>query len=280
MIIGGGITIEPGVKIISEARGWNILMMYTGKKVSSTTWVATSDATVNTLRTNSGSPGTANFMTMSAESTGASARNNFGEGQGLYSAFFTQNNITKIALVDGSSGALEPTAHTNHLVYDLVESTGAETIEQILKRLDIYQRDAVSFNNNDTVWGSPSVLNHTAGTNGYSGLLAASGGTAFKSFSRAGVDQGLPGRFCVMGINRDSDNDIQSLCAFSGNLGTGKGDAWRAQNPEQSFWSYWGNDFHSGSKIQRIGSSLQTPPGVATQCPYTGDVYLMVYSPI
>lgn len=280
MIIGGGITIEPGVKIISEARGWNILMMYTGKKIASATWVANTDAGVNTLRTSMGSPGTSTFMTMNSTTTGALSRTGFGSGQGLYSAFFTQTNITKIALVDGSSGSLEPTSHTNHLVYDLVESTGAETIDQILKRLDIYQRDATSFSNNDTVWGNASVLNHTAGTNGYSGLLSASAGTAFKAYSRAGVDQGLPGRFAIMGINRDSDNDIQSLCAYSGTLQTGKGDAWRGQNPEQSFWSYWGNDFHTSSKTQRIGSSLQTPPGVATQCTYTGNVYLLVYSPI
>lgn len=280
MIIGGGISIGEGITITSEARGWNILMMYTGKKIASASWVATSDATVNTLRTGMGSPGTSTFMNITSANTSATSRTTFGNGQGLYSAFFTQNNITKIALVDGSSSSLEPTAHTNHLVYDLVESTGTETINDILKRLDIYQRDATSFSNNDTVWGNASVLNHTAGTNGYSGLLSASGGTAFKAYSRAGVDQGLPGRFAVMGINRDSDNDIQALCAFSGNLGTGKSDFWRGQNPEQSFWSYWGNDFHSSSKTQRIGSSLQTPPGVATQCTYTGNVYLLVYSPI
>lgn len=278
MIIGGGISIGEGIQITSEAQGWNILMMYTGKKIASSTWIATSDATVNTLRTGMGSPGTSNFMTMSESSTSAAARRGFGDGQGLYSAFFTQTNISKIALVDGSSGSLTPTAHTNHLVYDLVESTGAETINDILKRLDIYQRDATSFSNNDTVWGNPSAINHTAGTNGYSGLLTASAGTAFKAYSRAGVDQGLPGRFAIMGINREIDNDIQALCAYSGNLGTGKGDSWRGQNPEQSFWSYWGNDFHTSSKTQRIGSSLQTAPGVATQCTHVGNVYLLAYS--
>ncbi len=264
--------------VFSET-GWNILMMYTGKKIASTTWTATGTPSVNTLRTSMGSPGTSTFMTMTAASTGANGRTALGQGQGLYNAFFTQTGITKVALVDGSGSSLDPTSHTNYLVYDLVESTGSESIDAILKRLDIYQRDATQFQNNDTVWPNASVLNHTAGTNGYSGLLSASGGTAFKAFSRAGADQGLPGRFCVMGINRDSDNDIQALCAFSGNLQSGKGDAWRGQNPEQTFWSYWGDDFHTDSRARRIGNQLQSAPGVATQCTHTGDVYLLAYTP-
>lgn len=278
MIIGGGISIGQGIGITSEARGWNILMMYTGKKLASSTWTATGTPAINTLRTSMGSPGTSTFMTMNSGTTGATSRNNIGDGQGLYSAFFNLTNISKIALVDGSSSSLNPAAHANYLVYDLVESTGAETINDILKRLDIYQRDAAQFQGNDTVWGNPSVLNHTAGTNGYSGLLTASGGTAFKAFSRAGADQGLPGRFAVMGINRDSDNDIQALCAYSGNLQTGKGDGWRGQNPEQTFWSYWGDDFHTDSRVRRIGNQLQSAPGVAVQCTHTGDVYLLAYS--
>lgn len=128
------------------------------------------------------------------------------------------------------------------------------------------------------MWGSSSVVNHTAGTNGYSGLLVDSGGTQFTAHKRDLTNLGAPDRFCIMGINRDSDNDIQALCAFWGNLNLGKGDAWRGANPEETFWSYWGHDFHSGSTTQRIGSSLQTAPGVATQCQWTGDVYVLAYS--
>jgi hypothetical protein len=259
--------------------GWNILMMYTGKKLLDNTWTATGNTEVNNLRTAMGSPGRPAFMTMTIESTGADSRTYFGDGQGLYSAFFLQTDITKIALVDGTSMSLDPTAHNNYLIYDLVESSGNESIEQILKRLDIYQRDSPAFHNNDTVWGSPSVLNHTAGLDGYSGLLVDSSGTDFKAFTRSSVERGLPDRFCVMGINRQSDNDIQALCAFWGNLNTGKQDAWRGANPEETFWSYWGHDFHSSSTTQRIGATLQTAPGVATQSTYTGDVYLMAYSP-
>jgi hypothetical protein len=270
--VGGGVSIITRPLVVA---GWQISMMYSGKKATNTEWTSTTFAT---RRTNMGSPGTSTFMTMTEESTGANNRTSYGDGEGLYSAFFNQTNITKVALVDGSSSSLNPYAHTNFLVYDLVESSGAESFNDILKRLDIYQRDSPVFHNNDTVWGSPSVLNHTAGTDGYSGLLVDSSGTDFNAFSRAGADQGVPDRFCVMGINRASDNDIQALCAFSGNLQTGKGDAWRGPNPEQTFWSYWGHDFHSNSQTQRIGATLQTAPGVATQCSYTGDVYLLTYA--
>lgn len=246
-------------------------MRYTGKKLSSSQWTST---TFQDLRISMGSPGTPVFMTMDSGSTSAGTRTVIGNAQGLYSAFFTQTNITKIALVDGTSTSTNPAAHTNYLVYDLVESSGTESINDILKRLDIYQRDAPSFHQNDSVWGSPSVRNHTAGLDGYSGLLSASGGTAFLSNNGT-----VPGRFCVMGINRDSDNDIQALCAFSGNLATGKGDSWRGQNPAQTFWSYWGHDFYRDSKnIERIGATLQSAPGIATGCTYTGEVYLLAFS--
>lgn len=256
--------------------GWQILMMYSGKKVTNTEWL-TATAEPIARRTAMGNPGHPSFRTTDINSSGAVSRTILGQGQGVYSAFYDQTNITKIALIDGT-GDLDPATNTNHLVYDLVESTGSESIYDILRRLDEYQRTAPGFQRNDTVWGDPSVLNHTAGTNGYSGLLTASAGTAFSAFNRSGVNQGLPGRFCVLGINRDSDNDIQALCAFSGNLQSGKGDAWRGANPEQTFWSYWGNDFHSNSTTQTLGGSLQTAPGVATQCSYTGDVYLLGYS--
>jgi hypothetical protein len=237
---------------------WTILMRVDGRKVG-------------TINADLGSPGSSTFMTMTETSTGANNRNAIGNPVGLYTGFFNKTNITKIAFIDGS-GTVNPTTNTNYLIYDLVESTGAESINAILKRLDIYQRDSAFFHNNDTVWPNPSVLNHTAGTNGYSGLLSASGGSGFTANSG-----GIPGRFCVMGINRDSDNDIQALCAFTGDLQTGKGDSWRGNDPAQTFWSYWGHDFHSNSQTQRIGSSLQTNPGVAAGASWTGPVYLVAF---
>jgi hypothetical protein len=249
--------------------------MYTGKKVSSSQWVA---STFSSTRLAMGGPGTATFssITSGATSTNAVTRTKIGDGQGVYSAFFNQTNITKVALIDGS-GTLVPTTNTNYLVYDLIESTGTESFYGILKRLDEYQRTATLFQNNDTVWGTSSVRFHTAGLSGFSGLLVATGGTAFKDNS---TPTKYPDKFVVMGINREGDNDIQALCAFWGNLGatSGKGDAWRNQNPLETFWSYWGNDFHSSSQVQRIGNSLQSAPGVALNASWTGDVYLVAYS--
>lgn len=258
----------------NQETGWEILMMYTGKKLTNTQWVS---GTYNQIRSDMGGVGTSTFMTMTESSTGANNRDSLGDGQGLYTAFFNKKNITRIALVDGSSSSNNPTDHNNYLVYDLVESSGNESICDVLKRLDLYQKDNPPFHGNDTVWGSPSVLNHTAGLSGYSGIISASGGTGFEAYTRSGVNRGLPNRFCVMGINRESDNDIQALCAFWGNLNTGKGDAWRGANPEETFWSYWGDDFHTDSRLRRIGNQLQTAPGVSTQSTWTGDVYLMAF---
>lgn len=254
----------------AAATGWQIQMQVTGKKTA---------LSAGARQTNLGSPGSATFPTITATSTNAGSKTSFASGEGLYSAFFNQTGITKVAFVDGTGNSLDPTTHTNYLVYDLVESTGAESFYAILKRLDEYQRTATAFQNNDTVWGGNSVLNHTAG---YSGTLSASGGTGFKTTTSGmtgGVAQ-IPDRFVVMGINRESDNDIQALAAYWGNLSTtsGKADSWRGQDPFQTFWSYWGNDFHTSSSTQRIGNSTQTAPGVATSATWTGEVYLMAYS--
>jgi len=251
--------------------GWEILLRYDGKKVVSGNWTA------SLLRTNIGNPGTTLFRSASLTSTTASSRTTFGDSQGLYPAFFNKTDITKIAFVDGTSNSTDPTTHTNYLIYDLVESTQNESIYNILDRLDRFQQTASLFHNNDNiVWTASSARFHSAGENGYSGLLAASGGGAFRTNT---IPAAIPTRFVIMGINLQSDNDIQALCAFTGSLSTssGKGDSWRNENPSQTFWSYWGHDFHSNSQTQRIGSSLQTTTGVVTGASYTGSVYLLAY---
>ena len=245
---------------VGSSKKWEILLRSSGRKPGGESGA------------NFGNPGTASFRTATASSTGASSRKNIGDGVGLYDAFFTKTKITKIAFVDGTGTLADPTTHTNYLIYDLVESTGDESIYQILLRLDTYQMNSSDFANNDSVWPNPSVLNHSAGTNGYSGLLTASGGTGFSANSG-----GIPGRFVVMGINRDSDNDIQALCAFTGNLQSGKGDSWRGESPSQTFWSYWGQDFYNSSSTRRIGNSKQTSVGVAQNAAWTGNVYLLGY---
>jgi hypothetical protein len=257
-----------------SASGWEILLRYNGKKVTSPSW------TPSLLRTNIGDPGTTLFRSASLTSTTASSRTTFGDSQGLYPAFFNKTGVTRIAFVDGTSNSTDPTTHTNYLIYNLVESTQTESIYNILDRLDRFQQSESRFDNqvsaDNIVWTASSARFHSAGLNGYSGLLVASGGTAFRTNTTPAA---VPTRFVIMGINLDSDNDIQALCAFTGTLavGSGKGDLWRGENPSQTFWSYWGNDFHSNSQTQRIGSSLQTTPGVATGAAYTGSVYLLAF---
>lgn len=254
-----------------SASGWEILLRYNGKKVTSANW------TSSLLRTNIGNPGTTLFRSASLTSTTASSRTVFTDSQGLYPAFFNKTDISRIAFVDGTSNSTDPTTHTNYLIYDLVQTSGTESIYGILDRLDRFQQTASNFAASDSlVWTGSSTRFHSAGINGYSGLLVASGGTAFRTNTTPAT---YPTRFVVMGINLESDNDIQALCAFTGSLSatSGKGDAWRNDNPLQTFWSYWGNDFHTNSQTQRIGSSLQTTPGVATGAAYTGSVYLLAF---
>ena len=275
---GGGMTLRTKgsgssriFRTPPSASGWEILLRYNGKKVTSPSW------TPSLLRTNIGDPGTTLFRSASITSTTASSRTTFGDSQGLYPAFFNKTGITRIAFVDGTSNSTDPTTHTNYLIYNLVESTAAESIYNILDRLDRFQQTASLFHNNDSiVWTASSARFHSAGLNGYSGLLVASGGTDFRTNTTPAA---VPTRFVIMGINLDSDNDIQALCAFTGTLavGSGKGDLWRGENPSQTFWSYWGNDFHSNSQTQRIGNSLQTTTGVSTGASYTGSVYLLAF---
>ena len=253
-----------------SASGWDILLRYNGRKVPSANWTA------SLLRTNIGNPGTTLFRSASITSTTASSRTTFGDSQGLYPAFFNKTGISRIAFVDGTSNSTDPTTHTNYLIYDLVQTSGTESIYGILDRLDRFQQSASNFARNDSVWTTSSTIFHSAGENGYSGLLVASGGTAFRTNTTPAA---FPTRFVVMGINLEADNDIQALCAFTGSLSatSGKGDAWRNDNPLQTFWSYWGNDFHTNSQTQRIGNSLQTTPGVVIGSTYTGSVYLLAF---
>lgn len=249
---------------------WQILLRYDYSKVDSAEW--------STYESALGSPGSYTFESITAASTEAADRTAVGDGQGLYDAFFTMTDVTKIGFMDGSLDSLDPTTHENHLVYNLVESTDSSSVYGILMDHNNYQKNASNFSRNDTVFGTPSVLQHTAQ---YSGSLSESSGSLFHCNDSAAS---LPEYFCMTGINRDSDNDIQSLCAYTNILsGSTKGDAWRGSSPLETFWSYWGNDFHSNSQTQRIGSSRQTVTGVAgiradTPLPmYQGPLYLMGY---
>ena len=240
---------------------WKIIMRTSGKKNQTS------------VGTSFGNPGTSTFRSITASSTGASSRTSFGDAVGLYDAFFTKTGITKIALVSGDGNVGSITSHSQYIIYDLVESSGSESLYDIIKRLDEYNRVNASWANNDSLFGASSVINFTAGTNGYSGTKVGS--------STAGIateDGVTPDKFCIWGINRDSDNDTQVLCAYSGHLQAGKGDQWRGGQPKQSFWSYWGNDWHSNSVSQTIGAATQSNPGIGDSVStYVGDIYLMAF---
>ena len=257
----------------AAAAGWQVIMMSSGKKETYTTW------STSARLSKFASPGTTSFPSATETSTGATSRTTIGSGEGVYAAFFRQTGITKVAFVDTSTTSLDPTAHTNYLIFDLVESSGSESFYAILKRLDNYMSTATSFSNNDTVWGSSSVINYTAGTNGYSGTLSASGGTGFKTTTAGSKVAATPSKFAVWGINRDSDNDQQTFVAYTGDLNVGKSDVWRGDDPYETFWSYWGGDMHSNTQSQRIGATyVQTTPGVPMNASWASDVYLLAYS--
>ena len=241
--------------------GWEIIMRTSGRKTQYS----------SAMYAPFGITPSSTFRSITASSTGASSRTSFGDGVGLYEGFFTKTGITKIALVSGTGNYTDMTSHSQYIVYDLVESTNAESLYDIIKRLDDYNLNNSSWAGNDSLFGASSVINFTAGTNGFSGTRT--GGVSSGIRDETGA---VPERFCIWGINRDSDNDTQVLCAYSNNLQTGKGDQWRGGQPKQSFWSYWGNDWHSNSVSQTISRGNQSNPGIGDSVnTYTGDIYLM-----
>jgi len=250
--------------------GWQILMRYDYIKTNTT------EFTNNLVAL--GSPGSSAFETITSSSTGASSRTAVGDGLGLYDAFFEMTNVTKIGFMDGSSSSLIPTNHNNYLVYDLVESTDASSVYGILMDHNNTLKNGPQIQGNDTVYGTASVLQLTASL---SGILTASGGTEFHT-NDSGRGYPFPEYFCMTGINRQSDNDTQALCAYTGPLiidsANTKGDSWRGNSPAQTFWSYWGDDFHTNSTLRRIGNQRQTNTGVADGVGmYNGPLYVMGY---
>ena len=241
----------------SGAAGWQILMMTDRTKADSNWNSSTPEGTNRTNRM--GNTGTSTWTTITAVSTGANNRTEFGDGDGLYDAFFNQYSISKVALCSGAlSGDLEPGNFARYMVYDLVATTPSDkSMYDIIKDLDTYNRTQAQWQNNDTVFGSDSVTNFVAG-NAKSGSRSATSG----HFLAQGGSS--PDSFCIWGVNRDSDNDTQVLCAYSGDLQSGKSDSWRGSNPAQSFWSYWGNDWHSNTQTQTISQGRQSYPGVNT----------------
>ena len=247
------------VKNTGSSGGWEILLKTTGNKSSSI-----SSNFTNYLANSA-------FKSMNVSTAGG--RNSIGQADGFYESFFTLKNITKLALIDGSAGNLDdPTQNTNYIIYDLVESSGNETMYEILNRLDTYAKNN-SIHNNDSIFGDSKVTDFTAGTNGYSGLYSA------RSSTNAFGTSTFPDKICVWGINRDSDNDTQIFAAYWGDLQTGKGDSWRGSQPSQTLWSLWGNDWHSSSPSQTVSVAYQSHPGInSAVSSYSSTVYLIAFS--
>ena len=201
--------------------------------------------------------GNNNFRSATESGTGANGRTAIGDGTGLYSAFFNKTGITQIALASDHTGGtgMNPTANfSKYIVYDLVSAT-TKTMYNIILDLDTYNINNAQWQNNDSVFGANSVENFVAG-NYHSGTMSADSGDY-----KDNTQNQTPTKFVIWGINRDSDNDTQVLCSYYGNLQNGKSDSWRGSSPRETFWSYWGNDWHSNSQQQTISRGSQTQPG-------------------
>lgn len=157
------------------------------------------------------------FKTATASNTGAATRVQIGSGIGLYSAFFSKTGITKIAIASGHDGSantnMTPGSGGNFskwVIYDLVEPM-TNSVYTTIDTLDTYNIDQGTLNQswhgNDTVFGTNSANNFVAGP-AYSGTLSSNSGH-YKC-----EDNNTPDRFAIWGVNRESDNDTQVLCAY------------------------------------------------------------------
>ena len=101
---------------------WSILLKTTGAKPA-----------VSSMGNFQNLIGNSAFKTMTVAT--ADGRESFGSADGFYKGFFTSKKITKLALVDGTSTSLTNlTGNTNYIIYDLVETSGSETMFEILNR--------------------------------------------------------------------------------------------------------------------------------------------------
>ena len=212
-----------------------------------------------------------NFRTATESNTGASGRTAVGDGIGLYKAFFDKTGITQIALANdhkGGTGVNPTTDFNRYIVYDLVSAT-TKNIYNIILDLDTYNINNSPWNNNDSVFGANAVENFVAG-NYHSGTMSADSGH-FKDTTQ----NQTPTKFVIWGVNRDSDNDTQVLCSYYGNLQNGKGDSWRGSSPRETFWSYWGNDWHTNTQTRTISRDKQTDPGTCGSGTTGSFIYLL-----
>jgi hypothetical protein len=137
--------------------------------------------------------------------------------------------------------------------------------------------------NHNLLFNGPDCRNFTSGGGskaeaGYSGILSSGAGqmrniATLAQPNRNSIDTANhPRFFCFWGINLDSDHDAQVCCAYGGGSSSGwdaigrpdrmgnlatqstgrKQDNWRGKNALWTFWSLWGNDWHSDTQKQNI----------------------------
>jgi len=206
--------------------------------------------------------GRGEFQTHTESDSGADNRTAAGDGDGFYSAAYNKTGLKKVALV-GNAGTVDltdPTNSTNHLVYDLVGTsgnttdadagTGTYTLISLLQTLSAYNRNNTSWHGdggspgfpNNLLFNGPDCRNFTSGGGakteaGYSGLLSASAGK-MRNITSGSDGTGnnnidttyYPRFFCFWGINLDSDHDTQVCCAFGAGASSGYNAIGRTNN--------------------------------------------------
>ncbi len=175
--------------------------------------------------------------------SGANTRTELGDGDGWYKAAYNKTKLTKVALVgnEGTVDLEEPTNSTNHLVYDLVGTsgnttdadagTGDYTVISLIQTLSQYNQDnatwhsagnvAADATNNHLLFNGPDSRNFTSGGGAqtqaaYSGVCTSAAGKMHPmgknstTFERSEY----PNLFAFWAINVDSDHDTQVCVAF------------------------------------------------------------------
>ena len=276
-----------------------------------------------------GNAGSSSWTTANATGTGANGRTSFGSGEGLYNDFFSTTGITWFGYIiftntgsmnsanvtlaqleqnfDPTTGGWADTSifgsNTKIAMYKCKEGPGGSSGSDVAMTLSLYHTlkdiDTKLSNNqftNDSnvatqIHGTDHTKYNRNSTNSIcAGTLGFTGERSGASLVNGAIT--FTEKFCVWGINYDSDNDTQVCCFYDGTLATGNGkaDSWRGNTPYMSFWSYWGDDFHSNSTDQRIGNNKQTDPGYHTNNANSGtnggnsghagqDFYLIAFKP-
>ena len=219
-----------------------------------------------------GSIGTGSFQNQTIDTTGARNRTTFGQGTGVYHGFYSVRNFQYYGLVSGNGNHTNISTHSYYVGWQATSyPSGAQSMHQILRSIDsgLASTNRAGQNYNQ---GNPGT--------GIIGSGHPPTGTRFTGSSSYRCNNGsVANNFVIWGINHDSDDDSQVLCAYDGNLSSGKMDSWRGTNPPQTMWSVWGDDFHSNSSSQRISNAGQGGGGWTQGAGRPQElVYLVGYS--